>query len=1321
MKMERVYSLRVCGRMIAMWALVVLGALDAQAEGVPVPLNVEFVRVDSGASVDGVVSKEDTPGDACIFVLDHSSSMDKEDAIVCTEWFWGGMRNRKTSRWEALLASFAVTLDQIEPGTVVQVVRVSADHAELVRFGDQSRVLIAGAQERNEILKAVKNWKKPHGRTPLYHGLFLACQEAKHLIETENRSVTIVVFSDGKDESDNGYTQEQVDAFKELFDDAAFAACLTWIGDVNKGLPAPPFGPKFVWAQPPKSGNVVPPICRVRSSKPSVRVGNPLSASGRVEVPVSYVFSLDTGKWDELVRSGVVANLQLVGQADGQVYGGEGVTVGPEGGRLEFRVPSECFEGASGAEFMVTMGLPEMAGGCRLVPAHPVRVSFEGQGSATISDVNPPTGLTVKVGESIQFAAEGTEGATWKWAFGDGHSANGQRGKHAYTAAAPEGIEFTVTAKKSGLQSATATGSVTVVEAGVALEAMPSGLKVGDSTEFRCRGTGEVASYDWFVDDAPVAGAEMAPDGSTGRLVATFDRAGRHTVRVRANMKRVSPEETQNVPFDVSPAPYAAVTSPTPNETFEAESAIDLVAHVEGGAATGIWRIDMADGSPASDPIPAPVVGGTAQAKFTPPASGGTFAVTFEAGEGADAAQSAPVRFSAKSKDVRLDVTEPVPGATVSTGDKLTLRAVTKGLSGTVEFWVEAEDSASAKIGESKVAADGTVALAHVFPAKDGQGSRILVARSADGGITSDPVEFTLETPAGLVLKRPAQNASVTYGGTLDFEAEVDGAVEAGAVRWFLRPLGGGEEALHDAKGAHYEHRFEAVANRKSIPYEIYARAPLPDGTEIETDHVTVRAECPALAPRLLTAEKVYETGVPVTFRAEHAGTAGRVVWDFGEGETAEGTEDQAAHTFDKTGKRHVRATLTCATCGEEASAETTVELRCPDLAPRLDIVGESSEASEENLFARGKPIRMSVTCEGRGAAGRMKDVSWTFGDGEGETGLDTVNHSYRDYGERTVAVTVKCAACGREEKATRTLRIDKVPPKAHFKICRSTSSEKPLGGWVAQGTTIALVDQDHGAGDTAHSTGDVAQRRWTCDGEPIPGSEDRNIVEWDCRTVGKHVFELTVFDPLGEPAAPESHSVRVYRLWLILLLLALAAGASGWAWWLWSGDAPRFWKVGVRDDPENKLSVEEAWEVKCKHSLKRYWKRAPNVATIPLTVVAKWTKASEQEWGKVEKKRDSEEASLHVKASTTDSEKDTLTPYMTVVGPASRELQQEREKNGFLLKISKSSSGSPGKVVALWVKVATQRGPNTDLWVRVALTLAFFTLAAWGIAKWGA
>lgn len=1300
--------------MLAFLAGCLCSALGAGGAMVPVTLDVEFERAE-GSDTAAAATAPAPAGDAWIFVLDHSGSMTVKDALAPTTTTIFG-KEKKTSRWDALLEALQGTLEQIEPGAVVQVVKVGGSQAELVQFktkaGKTSRLVLAGEADRKEVYGAVKGWKTPKGNTPLYHGLFLACQEAQRAIDVESRNVGIIVFSDGKDVSDKRYTQASLDSYRGMFADDGFIACLNWINSTDQDSPEPPFGPKYMWAKPSNGGNVVPTICRVRPAEAHIALPNPLSG-GTAEARAKWVFPMGEERWRDVTARGFEANIQLAG-LDGTVHGGESVPLGSDSRRVVFRVPPEAFEGAKGAEFSLVMGLPQSAGGIRFMPPGPVRLLFEGQGSASISGVSPKSGLTAKVGETIQFAANGTEGAAWEWKFGDGASATGQRVTHAFAAAAPGGISFSVTAKKAGLTPAAASGTVTVLEAGVALDSVPRAAKVGDAVEFSCRGTGEVAAYDWFVDGEPAPGAVDAADGGSSRLAWTFDRAGRHTVRVRANMKRVSPEETPEVPFEVAAAPYAAVTKPEPNDTFEAEALVDLEAHVEGGAKSGTWRVEDASGTLVGEPIPSPVLGDAAHAKFPVPAAGGVFTVRFKAGEDAD--WSAPVRFSAKSKDVRLDVVSPVAGTLVKTGEPAELRAAAKGVTGMVEFWVAAEGEEAAKVAEAKVSVEGTAAVGYAFPAENGQGVRVLTVRSADGAVFSDPVEFTLETPAGLTLKKPAHNASVAYGDALEFEAEPGGAIEAGAVRWFLCPLGGKEEALPEGKGVHYEHRFGAVPNRKSVPYEVYARAPLPDGTELETDHAVVRAECPALNPRLLTAEKVYETGIPVTFRAEHAGRVGRVVWNFGDGETKEGMEDQTAHTFPRQGVCRVVATLACATCGEEASAATSVELRCPDLLPQLEVAGDSGNAREDNLFSRGKPIRMSVKCEGRAAAERREAVAWDFGDGERETGLDTVVHVYREYGPKTVTVAVRCSACGREETATRTLRIDKVEPVAHFKICRTTSSDAPVGSWISKGSMVALVST---------STGDAEGYRWACDGNPIPEYDGKETAEVVCGDIGRHVFSLTVFDGDGHSSEPEVHSVRVYNGPLIAVLAILSLVAVFCFRRLCFGNAPEFWNLPSLvsdDDSLDENSASQGLEAYRGSglSVKEYWSRWDKLARIPLSELGGLQ--SSKNWGGETKNgkaklllRESKEAKAADDCSRPDPE--------TGLEDKPEGMNPSKFDNGRLVCITAPANDNPRNVTALWILVdmddsEVSNASSGNFWLPFVLLAALTLVMAFVLAS---
>lgn len=1281
-------------------------ACSAMGQVVPVELAVSFSRTDAVAAAPAAAKASDD-GDVWIFVLDYSWSMTASDAMVYSE---SGQSRGTIPRWQALREAVQVTLENIEIGSIVQVVKVCGQRAELV-----ISVPIRGNKERQQINETIGKWKPSNrnhqGLTPLYHGLFLACQQADRFISAENRNVGIIVFSDGRDQSDRAYTQASLNEFKDIFDQDAFNACLTWLDANDNDLPEPPFGPKYVWAKPPKSGNVVPVVCRVRPAVPFVSVQNPLSGEGRTEIPVAYSLPLPEEKWKAILAGGFEANLQLISN-DGQVVGGEAISVGTSPERVVFRIPESSFQGQMGAEFSLKLDLPQTAQGCRFVSPRPIRLAFEKQGSVTLSEVAPQSGVAVKAGETVRFSAQGTAGAGYTWSFGDGEKVQGQRVSHAFASAAPKGISFSVLAEKRGLTSATSSGTIFVLDAGVSMDSIPAVIKVGSPVEFSCKGKGDVHSFEWFIDGVPVAGGQDAPDCSSSKLSFTFTSPGRHSVRVRANMKRVSPEETQDMPFQVAEAPYAAVLKPEANDIFMGGDLAEFEARIQGGFTSGIWQVTDETGTPVGEPVVSPIAERVARAKFVLPENGGRYSVVFRAGEGTETVQSDPVTFSAKPKDVRIDVVAPIRDAVVKTDAKTELRVMTKGVPGTIGFYLLEGDKEKVLGAPVKIAGDGTAALAWTFPAKDGQGDRSLVVRSEDGRIESDPLSFVLETEAGLVLEKPLYNASVAYGESLDFEAAVSGVIDAKSVQWFLRPIGGEEQELPDGKTDKCSHRFDAVPNRKSLTYEVYARAPMPDGGVLESDHVVVRAGCISLNPVLLLDAKIHDAGQSATFTVQHAGSVARYAWDFGDGHTAESNEPQMAHAYDRPGNFTVTVGVVCSMCGEESSAIAVAEIRCPDLAPVLSIARGADGGDENEPFSRGKPIGMSLEFGTPGAAARAEGIAWDFGDGTTDVNLDTVSHSYDEYGDYTVALCVHCKVCGREETAKKTLRIDKVPPTAHFKICKSTSNDEPAGGWVAQGGTIVLVD---------HSTGDVANRRWTCDGRPIEGSEGRTSVEWDCRTVGKHVFELTAVDPGGECSAPECHSVRVYRLWLVLLLGLLAAGATGWAWWYWGGDAPRFWKVGVRDDPEGSLAEDTGWQTKCRHSLRGYWKRGPNTAMIPLARVAKWCKASEEVWGKAEKKAKPGEAVLLVQASETEeNNKVLLVPYAKVAGAKPEGMGMERFRGGYLWKLSRPVPNRPGERAALWVRVNPLRGPNTDLWVRLAWTLAFFGAAAWGIAKWG-
>lgn len=928
-------------RTLALLAAIAFWGRVVGADDVMLDVSLSFARAEASAVRSGAAAVQ--AGYAWIFVLDHSGSMNEPDAIV----------DGKTgfTRWQALLHEFPITVGQIESGSVVRLVKVGDRKAQIGPLLE-----IKTQSDREALVKTVQGWRKPseYSLTPLYEGLFLACQEARRLVEKEGRNVCIVVFSDGKDYvggkrwGEKSYTQADIDAFKPLFSEKSFTACLNWINSSENPVEQP-FGKQYVWARPTGGKVVIPAVCLVRPAKTSISLANPVSAGGHANVRVPYLVSISQDRWDSLLAEGFNANISLR-PPDGMEIGGDMLRVsrGATSSTVSFRVPASYFHGGKGASFDLSLELPDKnLRSFRFVQPPSVCLSFERQGSVTISSVKPGSGIIAKVGEAISFSAAGTEGAAFAWSFGDGSTANGSRVTHAFRASAPKGVSFAVSAEKPGLVPAKAEGTVVVVEAGVKMGSVPSGLKVGQTAEFTCAGVGEVASYDWFLDGAPVSGSTDARDGSGSKLSVLLDKVGEHKVRVRANMKRVSPEETPDIAFQVAPAPFAVIVKPEANERFAAEAPVVLEASVEGGFASGVWAVKDASGAIVGAPIQSPVVDKVARANFNAPEAGGEFSVTFTAGEGEGAVSATPIRFSAKAKDVRLDIVSPIADARVKTGAPVELKALSKGVLGNVVFVIRADGEEKPVGRPVKIAADGSAALSYEFPVKDGQGERYVFAKTEDGKVVSDPVPFSLQHDAGIILVKPANNAPVSYGGTLDFEAAVSGIANPKDVRWFLRPAGGVEQSIDGGTGVRYVHRFEFVPNRRGLTYEVFARVDLPGGYSLETDHSVVRVSCPDLDPVIVfpgtngvmrsSFGRRENIDMQVRVRNGLEKFIRSVKWDFGDGTAPEcGVRTTARHSYVDYGKDvKVRVVVVCDRCGYEHAAERllTVEEQPPAAA----------------------------------------------------------------------------------------------------------------------------------------------------------------------------------------------------------------------------------------------------------------------------------------------------------------------------------------------------------------------------------------------------
>lgn len=323
--------------------------------------------------------------------------------------------------------------------------------------------------------------------------------------------------------------------------------------------------------------------------------------------------------------------------------------------------------------------------------------------------------------------------------------------------------------------------------------------------------------------------------------------------------------------------------------------------------------------------------------------------------------------------------------------------------------------------------------------------------------------------------------------------------------------------------------------------------------------------------------------------------------------------------------------------------------------------------------------------------------VNWDMGDGTVYTNRGaSTEHQYKKYGEYTIKASGHCARCNSsfDVIAPATVVIEPQPINAEFKLSSS--------GYVAQGRQVTLKGME---------SPDVARREWTCNGELIKDDcgkpkADTSIEVW-CKDVGNMEFALTVFDAKGNAIGPVTHTVRVYRLWVVVIAFVAALIVAGFLWWYYSGDDPRFWKVSVRVDETNGMSAQavEA-DMASGPGLIRYWDAMRNRATIPLNKLG--GKQSE-DWGAGTALG---QTSLMIWESKTAADgRGVRMPNCSLVNPPDG-MEKESLSRGQLIHIWAPSPSDTKSVTALWVKIKMRAAPNTYLWLRVGILLLCLGLA---------
>ena len=388
-----------------------------------------------------------------------------------------------------------------------------------------------------------------------------------------------------------------------------------------------------------------------------------------------------------------------------------------------------------------------------------------------------------------------------------------------------------------------------------------------------------------------------------------------------------------------------------------------------------------------------------------------------------------------------------------------------------------------------------------------------------------------------------------------------------------------------------------------------------------------------------------------------------------------------------------------------QSDDERTVVAYCPAIQASI---------TQPQVNSIGKEIDYTVSLDPHG--GEVSDVIWDMGDGTTYTNRgNSVTHRYQNYRTYTIKASGRCAKCGDAFSvvAPASVVVEKQPISAAFTIRASATSPKAISGTLAQGRQITLIGQ---------ASPDIARREWICNGQVILGDDGKpkqgSSIEYRCKDVGDMVFAQKVFDDEGN-VEEDSHTLRVYRLWVIILLFGLATVATVYFWVLYSGDDPRFWEIKSLVSEDNSLdesSARTALSTVVEDTLEGcgYWKIHKNRAVMHL-----------HELGGISPNWDSDtdngKTILYIKESAETKDQDDSSPQYPVpsLGEHPKGMKLNSYDDGRLVCITSYQPRSETSLTALWVGIKTDVDKtNFYMWMRIGLTVLFYGIAV-ALAAW--
>jgi hypothetical protein len=219
-----------------------------------------------------------------------------------------------------------------------------------------------------------------------------------------------------------------------------------------------------------------------------------------------------------------------------------------------------------------TLIVPE--GGDRIV------VKFQKASKPEISDLRPASGQEFPVGREVVFSLSTLSGTQTVWDFGDGEDGVGTVAKHRFTSPGKRTVKVIVTDPQTS-QKAEASIDLSIIELGLNLDPMPTGVLPEKEVTLSASATGAYRRFEWSVNGQTYEG-QPRKDGKAGTALAlSFSEPGKYEVKLTGFAEKTD-VSSQPATLIVTEIPRFRLVKPSAGETLYFNTDTELIAQVEG-------------------------------------------------------------------------------------------------------------------------------------------------------------------------------------------------------------------------------------------------------------------------------------------------------------------------------------------------------------------------------------------------------------------------------------------------------------------------------------------------------------------------------------------------------------------------------------------------------------------------------------------------------------------------------------------------------------------------------------------------------------------